>query len=284
MSPSRSRRAFTLIELLVVIAIIAILIGLLLPAVQKVREAAARMSCTNNLKQMGLALHTYHDANNKFPNAYWNQNTTAGTSTGSAYTDSWFSWIRCILPYVEQQQRTNNAIPLKIFQCPSEGRAAQVSGSYALTCYAAVAGVTGYTDTVGVIEYGSTTRFQRITSITDGTSNTLLVGERPPSYNLGYGWWAYDGADTVWGVAATSRVYGTGILYPSTTTGTCLTPALFGPDIPSNPCAFNHFWSNHTGGGNWLLADGHVVFLSYSSANILPAMATRAGGEVVNTP
>src|SRR3954451_96607 len=99
------RRGFTLIELLVVIAIIAILIGLLLPAVQKVRDAASRLRCQNNLKQIGLALHNYHDANGKFPAGVYNYrvNATTWNATPRGVDDRlWKSWLAQILPYIEQ--------------------------------------------------------------------------------------------------------------------------------------------------------------------------------------
>jgi prepilin-type N-terminal cleavage/methylation domain-containing protein/prepilin-type processing-associated H-X9-DG protein len=134
--PQRSSRTgFTLIELLVVIAIISVLIGLLLPAVQKVREAAARSVCTNNLKQIGAALHTYHDAHKLFPPGYIDDNTDPNSTPDNDQGPGW-GWAAFLLPYLEQDNvykridfdhgvtSGNNKdvaqIPLAIFQCPSD--------------------------------------------------------------------------------------------------------------------------------------------------------------------
>jgi prepilin-type N-terminal cleavage/methylation domain-containing protein/prepilin-type processing-associated H-X9-DG protein len=322
MAVRNRRRAFTLIELLVVIAIIAVLIGLLLPAVQKVRGAAARTQCANNLKQMGLALHNYHDANGSLP---------AGVAY--VYPYYYWSWMAQMMPYYEQDNlwkqadgwaRSGNptgypchwwpwgdswdspqtppnpalGVIVKTLICPADGRqdmtlsgqAGMYPGSsIAFTGYLGVAGIQGdetfETNTKGqsdgqsqgILYWTSTTR---LTDITDGTSTTLLVGERPPSADLQYGWWfagaGYDGSglgDVVLG--ARSYRYAAAHGCPASSVG-------LQPGTINNPCDQVHFWSMHTGGANFLLGDGSVRFLSYSANTVLPQLSTRNGGEVVD--
>ena len=277
---SQKRKGFTLIELLVVIAIIAILIALLVPAVQKVREAAARLSCQNNMKQLGLGLHNYHDSFKKLPPPRFS--STCFTCAKS--------WVYYILPYMEQQNlkrltdsdyKTASAQTLPIFLCPSDplsnstfsGTVGGASGTFGLIDYLGVVGTvqlrtTASTD--GIFDTGQ--KGIALINIQDGTSNTLMLGERPPSADKQWGWWAYSDFDNLLATQTNAVIY-----------GGCPAPNVFAPGDITKNCSSMHFWSLHPGGGNWTFGDGTVRFLSYSAAAATIPLATRSGGEVVDS-
>jgi prepilin-type N-terminal cleavage/methylation domain-containing protein/prepilin-type processing-associated H-X9-DG protein len=291
------RSAFTLIELLVVIAIMAILIGLLLPAVQKVRTAAARLECANNLKQIGLACHSYHDANGGLPPGY------LATAAYPATTPGW-GWAAFLLPYLEQNnlfRQINFTLPLEqqaaiqtmipVFLCPSDtpppGPFTLTDGTATLVCqaapssYAATVGsdasevddVTGN----GVFYRNSKTRF---TDISDGLSNTVFVGDR-----------AWGDTNGIWAGAPNGALTraGTGNPWVSATApAQCLILAHNNwINIKTDADGgLDDFSSRHTGGVNLLFGDGSVRFLHSITAEgpehyAFWAMGTRAGGEVI---
>jgi prepilin-type N-terminal cleavage/methylation domain-containing protein len=282
--------AFTLIELLVVIAIIAILIGLLMPAVQKVREAAARAKCSNNLKQIGLALHNYHAAFGKLPPARGDLQDPSQNTVFTVYG----GWMCNILPYIEQDNLLKTIRPffqpspngfynnyhrnVPTFICPSDGRLPlqlQAGGNGNVTSYVGVAG--SDTDinrqfngpSNGIFDISGTGI--RLTDIYDGTSNTLMIGERPPAQDLYWGWWSVSDYDCLLFVNEGFGFY-----------GDCVNPGLFRPGKPNGPCSgdSNHFWSFHAQGANWALGDGSVRFLPYSAQAITIPMGSRNGGEI----
>jgi prepilin-type N-terminal cleavage/methylation domain-containing protein/prepilin-type processing-associated H-X9-DG protein len=316
--PGRRRTGFTLIELLVVIAIIAVLIGLLLPAVQKVREAAAKAKCQNTLKQLALACHSYHDTVKHFPIAVDRGKTVAPVPPST--TGVWLGWIGQTLPYFEQGplyslliDTTTNAqarmTPIPMLICPSDPRGLDpiTSGtavySYT-TSYSAITGLdrwgkgypgnpaslSGAYPAEGVIQgkYDSGVIlpiYVTAEAIPDGTSNTLLIGELPPlggATSQAISYWNSLNNDAVIGVANQSLIRNTETAqarFQNDGGPPCPSVAYFGPGDTINQCSYNHIWSFHQSGANFAFADGSVRFLPYSASQILIPLATRAGGE-----
>jgi prepilin-type N-terminal cleavage/methylation domain-containing protein len=293
---SRRRPGFTLIELLVVIAIIAILMALLLPAVQKVRAAAARMQCQNNLKQIGLGLHNYHDAKKGFP---------PGATTFTPRT----CWTAMILPYIEQGNLARNynysldwtaspavaQISVPIYTCPSNPLGVHTDtvnytfapsvGDYqsineikfyvGINCFnLPPTTVSGDPRIAGTLTWNTSTQIEQIG---DGSSNTILVAEDAGRPNL-YG---SNGAPI-----ATGPGVAPGGAWADPNGTFSITGALSNGAVPG-PCAVNcssngEVYSFHAGGANAVFGDGAVHFLADNmNLCLLAALATRNGGEVI---
>jgi prepilin-type N-terminal cleavage/methylation domain-containing protein/prepilin-type processing-associated H-X9-DG protein len=371
----RRRSGFTLIELLVVIAIIGVLISLLLPAVQKVREAANRTQCLNNMKQMGLALHNYHDTYKRFPPSLDSGIRPYRKPPNTGWTPYW-SWLAQIMPFIEQDNLWNQALawaktdptvatnwtgqsyyfwpwgdfwnnyattgnanpalgtPVKTYICPSEIRNLLVeyevlSGPtapltpIAFTEYLGVDGISGDgtedlrqtpsypilapdpsntappPEWSGILVASTRNHKKKINfaSISDGSSNTLMVGERPPSQDLFYGWWfagaGFDGSgvgDITLGAREIRYAENIATIVAGNYTNACpVTKVGFQPGSIQDNCDQPHFWSWHPGGANWTFGDGSARFITYTidsppqmtPSTVLMQLVTRNGGEVI---
>jgi prepilin-type N-terminal cleavage/methylation domain-containing protein/prepilin-type processing-associated H-X9-DG protein len=325
----RIRPAFTLVELLVVIAIIGILVGLLLPAVQAAREAARRMQCSNNVKQIGLTFHNYESAVKSFPINYATRGKLGFPNTGPGIANSGRSWMQMILPYMEQNNLYSNidftvglqpksspatspvgknrivaATVLPTFLCPSDdsneggtllnrsdlNETNAPADRWAVTSYKACAGSNWNAGLFAWVNSGATgvggknagqsdglnlgngvicsnqtdvNSKTRMGDITDGTSNTFIVGEAMPGWSQ-WNWWYNPNACT-----ATTAIPLNRVLRVAKNIG----------DWPNN----YGFASRHTGGANFGLADGSVRFVSDNiNTATYRALATVSSGEVVS--
>lgn len=296
----RRRDGFTLIELLVVIAIIAILIGLLLPAVQKVREAAARMSCSNNLKQIGLGLHNYESTFGKLPPGY-----TSGTATvdGDNLGPGW-GWATYLLPYIEQENlyrqinlnldimHSSHTVVrttlLRTYRCPSDSPIADrfnvpsatgtQLGQLAFANYVGCGGtyeVSGFPDTNTGVAHRN--KSYSLVDIKDGTSNTMFVTERQSKLSPMTTWVGAvtGGINPPLNPALEEEAAQTYILMQ--------TGELDEARTPNNPFAHvEDASSRHTGGVNAVFGDGSVRFIRNTIAPVTwVGIGTRNGGEVL---
>ena len=289
------RRGFTLIELLVVIAIIAVLIGLLLPAVQKVREAASLLSCKNNLKQIGLAMHNYHDVQHAFPVGYYDPTPWPQLDNGPGW-----GWGAFLLPYVEQDNLyrkikfnldvgdpANAAIRtvfLESYFCPSDNLnttftlddGGSNNWTMAQSSYVACNGNDGVDDFTTPPHTGAfmrATTGYRTTDITDGLSNTLFVGDR--TARLSYCTWV--GGPTG---AQNPFLLAPGNFGAEVTLLMCHA----GPTGPNSPGVFDadSTSSPHRNGVPFVFGDGSVHYLGNGiDIKVWMALATCSGGEVV---
>jgi prepilin-type N-terminal cleavage/methylation domain-containing protein/prepilin-type processing-associated H-X9-DG protein len=300
---SRRRNAFTLIELLVVIAIIAILIALLVPAVQKVRESASRITCVNNLKQLGLALHSYHDRTKAFPPGYADLNSDPNSDASMDRGPGW-GWAAFLLNDVEQsavysridfnQNVGVNPICqtfLPIFYCPSDMQVTPFAvyntsnppGSTPLALvaqgnYIAVNGTkeTSFYAGSNTGPFLRNSRF-RIADITDGLSNTLFIGERNSAHSRTTWVGAVPGGSVP--ALQSSDPVGNGeyaaalVLAHGNRSHVPNDPSLWDADV---------FYSRHTGGANFLLGDGSVRIINSSIDGIVyENLVSRADGNPV---
>jgi hypothetical protein len=272
--------------------IIGLLLALLFPAVQSAREAARKTECANHLHQTAIACHLYHDVNQVLPSGL--------TLDTPAQPRPYMTWLNAILPYIEmnalatqrdawyaaermpfdQVSHPGTALVIPTYTCPSDDRVHMPQETYegyvrGLTSYLGVSGTDLHAKD-GLLFGGS--NFP-MTAITDGISNTLLIGERPPSPDFWYGWWysgygqlATGSVDMVLGV----REINVGWRY----LWFCDEgPWHFQPGDLERECHALHFWSMHPQGAYFARGDASIHFMNYAADSVLPGLATRFGGD-----
>lgn len=301
-SPSTKRAGFSLPELLVVIGIIGMLMSLSMSAIAKARSSAQRVDCLNSMKNIGVALTAYHGEHGRFPPS---ENRD---KTGSDNKLKVLGWMALILPYIGEEplwavsreaamtddKPKNNpphrgfATVVRTYVCAADWRLGKpLTDRHGVTAafasYVGSAGTCppgGERGRFGVIglDHGS-----RATDITDGMSQTIMVGERPPPESLRAGWWYPGGQWDFSGAGPHSLLLMTVNGIGPDPDG-CNVTSGFAPGRLSNPCDCLHYWSLHGGGANFIFADGSGRFLDYSARKWIVALASRDGGEPIDLP
>ncbi len=294
----RPRSGFSLVELLVVIGMIGILAGFILPVVQQVRATADRLGCLNNLKQIGLALHHFHDARGRFPPVPF-------PSPPDGNPNAYLSWMALILPQLEQDSlyqvsvqacridpdalhdppHLGLATVVRTYVCPADSRLLTPQTDR----FQVRAAFTSYIGNAGTVSLEGKQGFAgvfgdspNLSQFTDGTSQTLMAGERPPPDSFQAGWW-YPGWWYLWGSRGPNAIIVLGGIN-NQDEDRCPITKVFGPGRTDNPCDRNHLWSLHPGGANFLFVDGSARFLPYSAEALIIPLASRNGGEIVELP
>ncbi|MFO0810875.1 MAG: DUF1559 domain-containing protein [Gemmataceae bacterium] len=295
-----TRRGLTLLEVVVVVSIVGILSSLLACGIARVRVASMRVQCASKLGQLALAVHQHEVQHGRFPVGC--AKPLARNLRDEAYYCG-VGWLTSILPYVEQERlwsdaqeanakdpvgrsvlhRRVRATTIRAYVCPQEsselGGGTKYGGVWGITSYVGVAG-TGVRADDGVFHPNLSVG---VLDITDGASNTVMIGERPAGPNGELSGWYSNWGNTTCAVAQIMAA-GSNRWTAYEYVGCSASNVPLRPPQGEAGCGLAHFWSRHGEGANFALADGSVRFLSYSIGEALPALATRAGGEVVAIP
>lgn len=296
----KARVGVTLIEVIVVVAVIGLLMGLLVPAIQNVRAASDRMMCISNMRQIGIGLHSYH-------NDYKHLPPRAVDSRRKSDENRLLGWMVLILPYIDDSRLFSDSLMacqierdvlrnpphvgmstvVKLYTCPSDSRLVmpltdQFGVTASFTSYIGIAGTLPAKAKRGFDGVLGGTPGRSLSSITDGLSNTIMVGERPPPDSLQAGWYYPGFVASARGNRGPNNalVLGGGVIIEK---DPCRgVKRAYGPGRLDNPCDRFHPWSLHPNGSNFLFADLSVRFLPYTAEGAIWGLASRNGGEVVD--